>query len=248
MPPSMLMNRTCRAVPIGLAFSWARTLTGRKALRYPPTRPTPPTRSSSRRVSIGMFRSLFFIAFRTSVVEDEIELVQQTPVQVFGALLAILLDPPDRNLLLLLERISRQRGQIKLIHYLRARLGRFHQLIDQAAIGGRHSFGHKRAVHQRHRLQDRADRLAIKLLAIGLAEGAQETLGFAVVDVFWRCGLGPETRRCDRRVVDVVLTPVIAEDHGGLRDRVVNLFGGQLPDEVAREVRRVALLPFDVKA
>src|SRR6266508_1439527 len=184
----------------------------------------------------------------SSVVENEIELVEQTPVQVFSALLAILLDPIDRNLLLLLERIARQRSQIKLIHNLRARLGRFHQLINQAAIGGHHSFGYKRAVHQRHRLQDRADRLAIKLLAIGLAEGAKETLGFAVADVFGRRGLVPKPRRSDGRVVHVILAPVIAEDLGGLRDRVVDLFGGQLPDVVAGEIRRVALLPLAVES
>src|SRR5262249_30062779 len=180
----------------------------------------------------------------SSIVENEIELVQQTPVQVFGALLAILLDPLDRESLLLRQRVARERRQVKIINDLSARLGRFHQLINQAPLGGRHSFGHKRAVHQHHRLQYRTARLAVELFAVGLPEGAQETLRLAVVNVFRRRGLSPETRRGDRRVIDVILAPVIAEDLRGLRDRVVNLFGGQQLDVVAREVRRVTLLPF----
>src|SRR5262249_53600464 len=182
----------------------------------------------------------------SSIVENEIELVQQTPVQVFSALLAILLDPLGRESLLLRQRVARERRQVKIIDNLRACLVRFHQLINQAAVGGRHSFSYKRAIHQRHRLQDRTARLAVELFAVGLPEGAQEALRLAVVYVFRRRGLSPETRRSDRRVVDVILAPVIAEDLCGLRDRVMNLFGGQQLDVVAREVRRVTLLPFAI--
>src|SRR5215475_12291804 len=178
------------------------------------------------------------------IVENEIELVQQTPVQVFGALLAILLDPLGRESLLLRQRVARERRQVKIINNLCACLGRFHKLINQAPVGGRYSFRHKRAVHQRHRLQDRTAWLAVELFAVGLPEGAEEALRFAVVYVFRRRGLSPETRRGDRRVVNVILAPVIAEDLRGLRDRVVNLLGGQQLDVVAREVRGVTLLPF----
>ena len=119
MPPSILMKSTCRAVACGSTLCCARTLSGRKASRNPPTRLTPPTRSSSRRVREGMFRSLRFMALRASIVEDEIQLVQQAPVQILGALLAILVQPRHRKLLLLRRRVARQRRQVQLVDDLR---------------------------------------------------------------------------------------------------------------------------------
>src|SRR5262249_4767386 len=70
------------------------------------------TPGKSWNISLIALHSLMNL--RRSVVEDEIELIEQAPVQIFSALPAILLDPRHRELFLRRHRIARQRRQIQL--------------------------------------------------------------------------------------------------------------------------------------
>src|SRR5262245_9505581 len=121
MPPSTLMKITCLAVPIAWAFCAARTFSGLNALTKPPVMLSPPIRNNSRRVRNGMLCWLGFMR-RSSIIKDEIQFVQQAPLEILSTLSAILLDPRHGQFFFPRQRTTGQRIQIQFIHDLRAAL------------------------------------------------------------------------------------------------------------------------------